>query len=59
VIYAELGDRFGRVMFAGHWPDLSLMRQPGVLIPLVGLALLSLAGAVVKHRLGKAGARTS
>jgi uncharacterized membrane protein YdjX (TVP38/TMEM64 family) len=52
-IYSELGDRFGHVLMAGRWPDLSLMREPGVLVPLVGLALLSLAGAVVKHRLDR------
>ena len=55
VIYSSLGDRFGRVLLGGRWPDLALMEDPGVILPLVGLALLWLAGAVVKHRLGRAG----
>jgi uncharacterized membrane protein YdjX (TVP38/TMEM64 family) len=51
LIYADMGDRFGRVLLSGRWPDLSLMRDPKVIAPLVGLAVLSLAGAVVKGRL--------
>lgn len=51
VIYAGLGQRFGVVLFSGRWPDVSALRDPRVIAPLVGLAALSLAGAAMKHRL--------
>jgi uncharacterized membrane protein YdjX (TVP38/TMEM64 family) len=51
VIYADLGDRFGRVLLDGRRPGLALLGDPRLIAPLVGLAVLALAGAVVKARI--------
>lgn len=41
-VYAGLGNGLGRIFDSGGMPDLGLVFKPYVLIPLIGLALLSL-----------------
>ncbi|MBD0271775.1 MAG: TVP38/TMEM64 family protein [Acetobacteraceae bacterium] len=45
-VFAGIGAGLGRILDAGGRPDLSVIFSPGVLLPLVGLAALSLLGAV-------------
>ena len=45
-VFAGIGAGLGQVLDAGGRPDLSVIFSPGVLLPLVGLAALSLLGAV-------------
>lgn len=42
-VFAAVGAGLGDVLAAGRRPDFSVIFSPGVLLPLVGLALLSLA----------------
>lgn len=42
LVYAGLGSGLGEVIAAGRTPDLALAFRPGVLLPLLGLALLAL-----------------
>lgn len=48
VIYASIGSTFGRVFEAGKRPSLSMMLQPNVVGPLLGLMLLSLAPLAIQ-----------
>jgi uncharacterized membrane protein YdjX (TVP38/TMEM64 family) len=41
-IYASLGDGLGAVIAEGRTPDLRILCRPGVLLPLLGLAALTL-----------------
>ena len=41
-IYASLGRGLGTLVAAGRSPGLAILRQPGVLLPILGLAALSL-----------------
>ena len=50
LIYSHLGAGLGAVFAAGRQPDLSIMTEPRVLIPLLCLAGLSLAAAVLGRR---------
>ena len=45
-VFAGIGAGLGQILDAGGRPDLSVIFSPGVLLPLVGLAALSLLGAV-------------
>jgi uncharacterized membrane protein YdjX (TVP38/TMEM64 family) len=45
VVYAGIGAGLGQVFEAGGRPDLSVVFSPGILLPLLGLAALSLLGA--------------
>jgi len=45
VVFAGIGAGLGEVFDAGRRPDLSIIVSPGILLPLLGLAALSLAGA--------------
>lgn len=45
-VYAGLGNGLGRIFDEGGTPDLGLVFKPSVLLPLAGLALLSLLPAV-------------
>ena len=49
VVYASVGNGLGATLDAGADPDLGAIFQPAVLLPLVGLALLSLMPAVYKR----------
>ena len=53
-IYSGIGHGLGRVFEAGGTPDLSVLYQPHVLVPLVGLGLLSLAPILVRRLRRKA-----
>jgi uncharacterized membrane protein YdjX (TVP38/TMEM64 family) len=44
-VFAGIGAGLGQVLDAGGRPDLSVVFSPGVLLPLIGLAALSLLGA--------------
>jgi uncharacterized membrane protein YdjX (TVP38/TMEM64 family) len=44
-VFAGVGAGLGQVLDAGGRPDLSVVFSPGVLLPLLGLAALSLLGA--------------
>jgi uncharacterized membrane protein YdjX (TVP38/TMEM64 family) len=44
-VFAGIGAGLGQVFDAGGRPDLSLIFSPGILLPLLGLAALSLGGA--------------
>ncbi len=44
-VYAGIGAGLGEVLDAGGRPDLSVILSPGILLPLLGLAALSLLGA--------------
>lgn len=41
-VYASLGSGLGTVVAAGQPPDLEVLFRPGVLLPIVGLAILAL-----------------
>jgi uncharacterized membrane protein YdjX (TVP38/TMEM64 family) len=45
IVFSGIGAGLGQVFAAGGRPDLSAILAPGVLLPLLGLALLSLGGA--------------
>lgn len=49
-VFAGIGAGLGQVLDAGGRPDLSVIFSPGILLPLLGLAALSLAGAWWRRR---------
>lgn len=48
IVYAAIGNGLGATLEAGDDPDLGIIFEPHILLPLVGLALLSLLPVVVK-----------
>ena len=52
-VFAGIGAGLGQILDAGGRPDLSVVFSPGVLLPLLGLAALSLLGVVGKRWLQK------
>src|SRR5260370_1079879 len=52
-IYASLGNGLGEVLAQGHHPDLAVLFQPSVLLPILGLAALALLPVLYKRRRGK------
>lgn len=56
VVYASLGNGLGAVLDAGGAVDLGIIFRPAVLLPLVGLALLSLLPVVYKKVKGRGAA---
>jgi len=44
-VYAGIGAGLGQVIDSGGEPDLAIIFSPGILLPLIGLAALSLVGA--------------
>jgi len=48
VIYASLGSGFGMLFARGEMPDLDVIMQANVLLPLIGLGVLSLAPIVYR-----------
>jgi uncharacterized membrane protein YdjX (TVP38/TMEM64 family) len=50
VVFAGIGAGLGQVLDAGGRPDLSVIFSPGILLPLLGLAALSLLGAWWRRR---------
>lgn len=57
LVYASLGSGLGKVFDAGEIPDLGIIFRPEILLPLAGLAVLSLAPAVYKAWRGRAALR--
>lgn len=49
-VYVGIGNGLGQVFDAGGQPDLGVVLSPGILLPLLGLAALSLAGAWWRRR---------
>jgi uncharacterized membrane protein YdjX (TVP38/TMEM64 family) len=58
-VFAGIGAGLGQILVAGGRPDLSVVFSPGVLLPLLGLAALSLLGVVGKRWLAKRRGGTS
>ncbi len=54
IVYTSVGAGLGAVFDAGGEPDLALVLEPSILLPLLGLALLSLA-PVIYRRLRRRG----
>ena len=52
-VFAGIGAGLGQILDAGGRPDLSVIFSPGVLLPLLGLAALSLLGVFGKRWLAK------
>lgn len=48
-VYAFLGSGLGEVFERGGEPDLSIIREPQILLPLIGLAVLAMLPAVVRY----------
>ena len=48
-IYASLGSGLGDLLAQGHHPDLAILYQPSVLLPIIGLAALVLLPVVYKR----------
>ena len=48
VVYASVGAGVGVIFDAGGEPDLGIIFDPGILLPLIGIALLSLVPVVYK-----------
>lgn len=49
-VFASVGAGIGDVIRSGATPDLRILFSPGVLLPLLGLALISLVPVFVRHR---------
>jgi uncharacterized membrane protein YdjX (TVP38/TMEM64 family) len=52
-IYASLGNGFGTLVEEGRHPDLAILFQPSVLLPILGLAALALLPVVYKRWRGR------
>ncbi len=48
-VYASVGNGLGALFDAGKMPDLKVIFQPDILIPIVGLAVLSLIPIAYKR----------
>jgi uncharacterized membrane protein YdjX (TVP38/TMEM64 family) len=48
-VFAGLGDGLGAIIDAGQRPDLGIVLEPRVLLPLLALAVLALVPVVVRH----------
>lgn len=48
IVFASVGSGLGRVLDRGEQPDLSLLMDPAIFLPLLGLALLALLPVVYK-----------
>jgi uncharacterized membrane protein YdjX (TVP38/TMEM64 family) len=48
-VYAGLGDGLGAIIDAGGMPDLGVVLEPRVLVPLLALAVLALVPVAVRH----------
>ena len=55
VVYTSVGAGLGEVFARGETPDLGIIFEPHVLLPILGLAALSLLPVVVKAVTGKKG----
>ncbi len=55
VVYTSVGAGLGEVFARGETPNLGIIFEPHILLPILGLAALSLAPVVVKALAGKKG----
>jgi uncharacterized membrane protein YdjX (TVP38/TMEM64 family) len=53
-VYASVGNGLGAVFDGGGTPDLSIIFEPEILLPIVGLSLLALIPVIYKRVKGKA-----
>jgi uncharacterized membrane protein YdjX (TVP38/TMEM64 family) len=53
LVYASVGNGLGVVLDQGEVPDLGIIFTPSILLPLVGLGLLSLLPVLVKRLRGR------
>ncbi len=53
-VYASVGNGLGAVFDAGGTPDLTIIFEPEILLPIIGLSLLALIPVVYKKFKGKA-----
>lgn len=49
IIYASLGNGFGTLLEQGRHPDLAILFEPGVLLPILALAAMALLPVAVKR----------
>jgi uncharacterized membrane protein YdjX (TVP38/TMEM64 family) len=49
LVYASLGNGLGDLLAQGHHPDLAILYQPSVLLPIIGLAMLVLLPVLYKR----------
>lgn len=57
-IYASLGNGIGKLVAAGRHPDLAIVFEPSVLLPILGLAALALVPVVYRRWRRSAGETT-
>jgi len=57
-IYSWVGAGLGRVFARGGEPDLTILLEPYVVAPLVGLGLLALTPIAVRQFRGRTGGRS-
>jgi len=55
VVYTSVGAGLGDVFARGETPDLGIIFQPQILLPILGLALLALLPVLIKALRGKKG----
>lgn len=53
LVYVTLGNSLGSILDAGQTPNLGIIFAPDIILPLLGLALLSLLPVIYKHWKGK------
>ena len=53
-VYASVGNGLGAVFDAGGTPDLGIIFEPEIILPIVGLALLAILPVVYKKIRGRA-----
>lgn len=58
-VFASVGNGLGKVFASGGRPDLDIIFSPEVLLPILGLAALSLLPVVYKRFFGRDGRRSS
>ena len=54
-VYASVGNGLGAILEAGETPDLSVVARPEIILPILGLALLSLIPVVYRRVAGRSG----
>jgi uncharacterized membrane protein YdjX (TVP38/TMEM64 family) len=55
VVYTSVGAGLGQVFARGETPDLGIIFEPQILLPLLGLAALALVPVILKALRGKKG----
>lgn len=53
IVYVSVGNGLGHIFDSGEKPNLGLIFNPSILLPLIGLAILSLIPVVYKHFIEK------